>query len=154
MLFNTDGSPISKDDEITTEAMSSIVATILTEGLTPEELNYFLADHDAVEEAIGENILLERTIVRLDKKAKLSKAHKMAVFEIAKERKDPKFKKLLTVWKMERFLENYLVKKYGNEAMRRAKKSVAAASKSKSAMVRQAANNVKKQFNPDRAKAR
>lgn len=154
MLFGENGFPIAESDEITTEAMSSIVATILTEGLTPEELDYFLSDRDAVEEAVDENILLERTIVRLDKKAKLTKAQKMAAFQIAKEHKDPKFKKLLTVWKMERFLEAYIMKKYGNEAMRRAKKAVAAAGKSKSSMVKRAADGVKKQLNPERTSAR
>ena len=148
MLFNNNGYGITNSEEnISMEAMAHIVGAIMMEGLSDDELSAFLENQTEVDAALSDNVLLEKTIVRLDKKAKLSKAHKMAIFTLAKEKKDPKFKKLLTVWKMERNLEAYLTKKYGNEALRRAKKAVATSAKSKSSMVKTAANNVKKQLN-------
>lgn len=145
MLFNTTGR--TENEEISLEAQSLILECALQDELTSEEMEAFLESHTDVNIAQGEEILLEKSIVRLDKKAKLSKAQKMAVFTIAKEKNDPKFKKLLTVWRMERFLEGYLDKKYGNEALRRAKKSVNKAAASKSTVIKKAANNVAKQLN-------
>jgi hypothetical protein len=108
----------------------------------------FLENQTEVDDALNNNILMEKTIVRLDKKAKLSKATKMAVFTLAKEKNDPKFKMLLTVWKMERYLEAYLVKKYGNEAARRAKKAVSSsANKSAGTIIKKVANRAKDSLN-------
>jgi len=150
MLFGNDGH--IDNEYISTESMNYIMEAAMREGLTDEELSMFLENQTEVNAALNENILMEKTIVRLDKKAKLSKAHKMAIFTIAKEKKDPKYKKLVTVWKMERFLEAYLAKKYGNEALRRAKKAVQNSQKSSSSMVQKAANKVKTQLNGDKVK--
>jgi hypothetical protein len=150
MLFGNDG---HVDNEyISTESMNYIMEAVMRDGLDDEDISAFLENQTEVNAALNENILMEKTIVRLDKKAKLSKAHKMAIFTIAKEKKDPKYKKLVTVWKMERFLEAYLAKKYGNEALRRAKKAVANSQKSSSSMVQKAANKVKTQLNGDKVK--
>lgn len=112
--------------------------------LPTDDLESLLEDTHDIATAISENIVLEKSIVRLDKQAKLSKARKMAIFAIAKEKKDPKFKKLITIWKWERFIETYLDKKYGNEAMRRAKKTVSNAAKSNSKMVKSAGKSLNK----------
>ncbi|MNT62767.1 hypothetical protein D3C72_2005220 [compost metagenome] len=90
---------------------------------------------------------MEKSIVRLDKKARLNHAQRMAVFQIAGEKNDPLFKKLLTVWRMERNLEDKLNRKYNSEALRRARNTVRKASNSKSGIVKKAAANVQKQFN-------
>lgn len=151
MLFNRNGTlntSTDTDEIISTEATNYIMEAFLKEAFTEEEMSMFLENSTEVDDAISNDILMEKTIVRLDKKAKLSKATKMAVFTIAKEKNDPKFKKLLTVWKMERYLEAELVKKYGNEAARRAKKTVAAsAKKSKAVMIKKAAERAKSTFN-------
>lgn len=123
MLFDAENGREVEDEIISAEESFYMNEAMMCE-LSNEELSMFLENADAVREAVDNGILLERTIVRLDKKAKLSKARKMAIFTIAKEKNDPNFKKLLTVWKMERYLEAVLEKKYGNEAMRRAKKHV------------------------------
>lgn len=109
-----------------------------------DELQALLEDTRDVAIAISENIVLEKTIVRLDKTAKLNKARKMAIFAIAKEKNDPKFKKLVTVWKWERFLETFLDKKYGNEALRRAKKTISNNSNSASKLVTTATKKVER----------
>lgn len=150
MLFDNNGH--IDNEHISTEAMNYIMEAVMLEGLTEEEISAFLENQNEVTASINENILMEKTIVRLDKKAKLSKAHKMAIFTIAKEKKDPKYKKLVTLWKMERFIEAYLEKKYGNEALRRAKKAVSKSQKSTSGMVKKAATKVKSQLNGDKIK--
>jgi hypothetical protein len=48
---------------------------------------------------------------------------------------------------MERFLEAFLMKKYGNEAMRRAKKAMYNGQHSSSSIVKKVANNVHSQLN-------
>ena len=107
-----------QDEQLITEALFCDV-------LSNEEIHELTESGDVCEELKDLGVVTERTIVRLDKKAKLSRAFKTAVFTIAREKKDPKFKKLLTVWKMERALEAYLMKKYQAEATKRAKIAVA-----------------------------
>lgn len=147
MLFNNNGSVIPETDEISLEATSYISEMMMLDTLTSEDIRSFCESQEEVDAAIADGILMERTIVRLDKKAKLSKATKMAVFTIAKEKNDQDFKKLTTVWRMERYLEAKLEKKYLNEAMRRAKKSVAKSANSKSKTVKKAASTGKKDLN-------
>lgn len=147
MLFNKKGNVEGLSEEVSTEATNYIMEAFISDEFTPEELSMFLENSTEVDDAINNNILMEKTIVRLDKKAKLSKARKMAIFTIAKEKNDPKFKKLLTIWKMERFLEDYLEKKYGNEASRRAKKAVTnSANKSAGTMIKKVAERAKDTF--------
>lgn len=148
MLFNNNGS-IDRDESVdmSTDAYNYIMEAMMVDNLSKEELSTFLENRTEVQAAMDENVLLERTIVRLDKHAKLSKARKMAIFTIAKEKNDPRFKKLLKVWKMERYLEAELDKKYGNEASRRAKKAVSKAGNSKANAVKKAAAKAKSQFN-------
>lgn len=147
MLFNKNGNLNQEEEVLSTEAVNYIMEAFIKEEFTPDEMSMFLENQTEVDDAINNNILMEKTIVRLDKKAKLSKARKMAIFTIAKEKNDPKFKKLLTVWKMERFLEDFLEKKYGNEASRRAKKAVANSAKSSAGtMIKRAAERVKDSF--------
>ena len=148
MLFNNEGLVVAEESvNIPTDAYNYIMEAVMMENLTNAELSEFLNDNAEVQAAMENNVLLERTIVRLDKHAKLSKARKMAVFTIAKEKNDPRYKKLVKVWRMERYLELELEKKYGNEASRRAKKIVAAAAKSKSNVVKKVAAKAKAQFN-------
>lgn len=147
MLFNNTGVVDNSEEMISTEATNYIMEAFMQDEFTSDEISMFLENKTEVDDAISNNILMEKTIVRLDKKAKLAKATKMAVFTIAKEKNDPKFKKLLTVWKMERYLEDYLYKKYGNEASRRAKKAVAdSAKKSSGTLIKKAAERAKDSF--------
>lgn len=147
MLFNTKGSIEKSEENLTTEDQALIMEAAIIDIASNEELTTFLENKVEVDAALSEEVLLERTIVKLDKKAKLSKATKMAVFQIAKEKKDPKFKKLLTIWRIERHLEEYLNHRYGNEAARRAKKTVMNAKKSKSNLIKKVANKLNDQLN-------
>lgn len=153
MLFNNKGySDNGASEDMSMDASSYIMEAVMMDTLSNDELSTFLESNTEINSAISDNVLLEKTIVRLDKHAKLSKARKMATFTIAKEKNDPRFKKLLKVWKMERYLEAELDKKYGNEAMKRAKKTVANAQKSKSNTIKKAADKAKAMFNNPTAK--
>ena len=135
-----------QDEQLITEA-------VLCDTLSNEELQELTETADVCDELKSLGVVTEKTIVRLDKKAKLSRAFKTAVFTIAREKKDPKFKKLLTVWKMERTLEAYLMKKYQAEGMKRAKLAVARMGKgnkdTKRAVVAKAVKNAKRLANVD-----
>lgn len=81
-------------------------------------------DVDELGSLLESGAVTEATVVRLDKTARISQLQKAAVFTIAKEKRDPHYKKLVTVWRMERMLEEKLMRKYGAEGKRRAKKHV------------------------------
>ena len=122
MLFDYSGRNVPENEEMSAECHSLIMEGAMLDTMDNTDISMFLENYDEVNAAISEEVVTEKTIVRLDKKAKLSKAHKAAIFAIAKERKDKLFNKLVWCWKLERFIEAKLEKKYGNEAMRRAKK--------------------------------
>lgn len=130
MLFDN-GTGAMTDETISTESVSCILEAAMCESFTSEEIADFVADPDATGTAVSEGVLMEKSIVRLDKKAKLQSAYKSALFVIAKENNDRDFKKLVTIWKTERALEAKIEKKYKNEAMRRAKLAMKEAKKSK-----------------------
>lgn len=101
-----------------------ITEAALIEGLSPEDAAGVLEDKQLLDELKTNEIVTERTIVKFDKKARLNTAYKTAIFTVARRRKDAKFKKLLTLWRMERQIEAYLMKKYHSEAMKIAKESL------------------------------
>lgn len=147
MIFGAkDNSNKNHDEDITLETMSLLTEAAILENSTDEEIEALLSNSEEVSALLDEEIVTERTIVRLDKQARVNQQQKVAVFTIAKEKNDPKFKKLMTVWRLERYLEAELFKKYGNEGLRRAKKSVHKQSLSKSGLVSRAAKNTKKQL--------
>lgn len=63
--------------------------------------------------------VMERTIVKLDKKAKKNRAYKMNILQAAREKNDPDVKKLETLWNMERFLWRRMEKRHMAEAKAR-----------------------------------
>jgi len=145
MLFDYEGKGI-REEENSVETNRLIMEGAMLDTMDSDDIAMFLENMDEVNAAIGEEVVTEKTIVRLDKHAKLSKARKAAVFAIAKEKKDKLFNKLVWCWKLERFIEAKLDKKYGNEAMRRAKKAMANSKKSKSNVIKQVADKAQKMF--------
>ena len=136
---------------VSEEATQLVAEAAIADTLTDTEIEELVESADVCKDMVSNSIVMERSIVRLDKKAKISRAYKTAVFTIAREKKDPKFKKLLTVWKMERTLEAYLMKKYHAEAMKRAKLAVAKLGSgnkdTKNKVVGKAVAKAKQQFN-------
>ena len=135
MLFDKNGE-IVDNFENENEATSMIIEAAIMDTFSTEELQDVLENNAYdLDKAYNEGILCERTIVRLDKHAKKSKAEKMAEFQIAKEKNDRDFKKLMTIWKLERFLEEKIHKRYGAQAKTLAKQKMKAAKNTKSKIV-------------------
>lgn len=156
MLFNSEGSVSADSMDFTVEERANIYEQSILESCSPEEIREFLEDSAAVNEAIRQEVVTERNIVRLDKKTKLSHAQKMAEFELAKKKNDRDFRKLLTVWRMERELEAKIHRKYGQQAKSLGKKNFAESLRKKknggaklSTISKKAESNIKKQFNPE-----
>lgn len=144
MLFDKDGNQVDLDMEESNEASAMIIEAAMLDAYSTEELNDLVENYVSdLDKAVNEDILMEKSIIRLDKAAKKSKAEKMAVFQIAREKGDRDFKKLLTLWKLERFQEKKLEKRYGAQAKTLAKKKMKDSSKSKSKSVSNAAGKVK-----------
>lgn len=152
MIFNNLGNaePV-QESELNNEAVSMIMEAAISDVCSTDEVSAFLENHSEVQAATRDEVLTERTIVRLDKQARLTHAQRMAVFTIAKEKNDSDFRKLVTVWRMERLLEDRLNKKYGNEGLRRARSAMNKSANSKSGLVKKVAKNVQKQLNGARA---
>ena len=99
--------------------------------LTPEELSELSENSVEMSRLVDEGLLSEKTIVKFDKKAKTERPTQQAVLQIAREKKDRDFNKLIRVWKMRRALIEKLNKKYWSQAKARAKKMVNKAKTSK-----------------------
>ncbi len=130
------------DSEMTLESQGIIMNSILTEGLSDDERVSMCENAIELETMLAEEIVTERTIVKLDKKATHNRNFMVALFTIAREKKNRKYGKLVTLWKMEKLIEKDLIKQYGSEANRRAKVMTQKASKSRAMGAKKAAGVV------------
>lgn len=140
---------VNADPEYDLEDEVALMEAVLMDGLSQDELEAFLESADEINDSIEGEVLLERSIVKLDKFAKLSRAKRVAIYNIARRKKDPDMKKLVTLWKMEARLQKRLIKKYGNEAGREAKQMVNKKATSNSKSVKKAAEKAKAMFNKE-----
>ena len=111
------------EDSVAEEA--TFAALFLEQFATPEEISAMAESYDemgAMSEAMG--VAMEKVIVRLDKKSRLAHLQQAAVFKLANAANDPKYRKLLTLWKMESQIEEYLNKKYASQATKIAKSKI------------------------------
>ena len=134
MIFDDKGLIIDEYDN-ETEVSALIIECAILDVFSNEELESLTENTYDLGKAVNEDILVERSIIRLDKEAKKNRAYKMAIFQCAKEKGDRDFKKLLTIWKLERFLEGKLEKRYAAQAKQLAKKAIAKAKATKSKVV-------------------
>lgn len=118
------GNPVGGLEDVNEVDARIVTESILIDALSADEAESLMEDTAYQQDLIHADIVQERTIVKMDKKAKLARGIKAACFTIARRKKDVKFKKLLTIWRIERQLEAYLLKKYRNEATRMAKISL------------------------------
>lgn len=128
--------PLTPEGEQRVDDTISAVATplLIKTDLTEEEVNEFVESVDS-DIAVGEGFLTEKTIVKFDKNAKKAQLFEVAVAACAREHKDPLYKKLETVYKMERVIKAKLRKKYYSEAQRKVKEYLKRASRSKSNVI-------------------
>ena len=134
MIFDDKGLEINEYDN-ETEVSALIIECAILDAFSNEEIESVTENTYDLGKAVNEDILVERSIVRLDKEAKKSRAYKMAIFQVAKEKKDRDFKKLMTLWKLERFIEEKLEKRYAAQAKQLAKESMKKAKSTKSKVV-------------------
>jgi hypothetical protein len=139
MIFDNNGLIINEYDN-ETEVNALIIECAILDTFSNEEIESLTENTYDLGKAINEDILVERSIVRLDKEAKKNKAYKMAIFQIAKEKNDRDFKKLLTLWKLERFIEAKLEKRYAAQAKQLAKQAMKKSKNTKSKAVGKAVN--------------
>lgn len=134
MIFDDNGLIINEFSN-ETEVNALLVECAILDTFSSEEIESLTENTYDLGKAINEDILVERSIVRLDKEAKKNKAYKMAIFQIAKEKGDRDFKKLLTLWKLERFIEKKLEKRYAAQAKQLAKQAMKKSKNTKSKAV-------------------
>ena len=134
MIFDNNGLLIDNYSN-ETETNALIIECAILDTFSSEEIENLTENTYDLGKAINEDILVERSIVRLDKEAKKNKAYKMAIFQIAKEKNDRDFKKLLTLWKLERFIEAKLEKRYSAQAKQLAKQAMKKSKNTKSKAV-------------------
>ena len=137
MIFDKNGLVINEYDN-ETETTALIIECAILDTFSSEEIESLTENTYDLGKAINEDILVERSIVRLDKEAKKNRAYKMAIFQVAKEKGDRDFKKLLTLWKLERFIEQKLERRYFAQAKQKAKEALKKAKMTKSKVVAKA----------------
>ena len=127
---------MTPDEERNVDDVMNAVATplILNGELNEEEIKEFVNGLDG-EIAEQEGMITERTIVRFDKNARKAQLYEVAIAAVGREKNDPDWRKLQTVYKMERKLKARLRKKYNSLATRKVKEYLDRARKSKSGIL-------------------
>ena len=127
---------LSPDESQRVDDKMNAIATpmLLADELDECDMKEFVESTDC-DIAIAEGFLTERTIVKFDKNAKRAQLYEVAVRSIAQEKNDPLWRKLETVYKMERILKAKLRKKYHSQANAKVKEYLARAKKSKSGIL-------------------
>lgn len=108
--------------ESMTEAQMAQIMQVAIEDVAMEELTEALSEEDTslMEGVLPEDaIVMEKTIVRMDKAAKKQRAYKLAILQCAKDDDNKDYKRLETIWKMEKYLMRRLEKKYAARARSR-----------------------------------
>lgn len=113
--------------ESMTESQMVQLLTIAMEDAAVEELTESISadgDQSILEGVLPEDmVVMERTIVKMDKKAKKQRAYKLAILQCAKEDDNKEYKQLETLWKMEKYIMRRLEKKYAQRARSRMKQT-------------------------------
>lgn len=116
-----------EDDDEESEKLqeATFAAALLLDTASREEISQIAESYEdmgVMVDCFGP--VMEKVIVRLDRKARLNHLQKAAVFKLGAQANDPKYRKLLTLWKMERQIEQYLAKKYGSKAAKVAREQI------------------------------
>lgn len=138
-----DTTPLTPEQSQKVDDTINAVATPILIGneLNDEQCREFVESMDS-DIAVNEGFLTEKTIIKFDKNAKRAQLYEVAVAAVAREKKDPLYKKLQTVYKMERIIKAKLRKKYHSQAQQKVKEYLARAKKSKSGILARIANKI------------
>lgn len=139
-----------KEDTELTPDESKRVDDVINTVATPILLNSELDECDMkefvegldIDIAVAEGFLTERTIVRFDKNAKRAQLFEVAVRAVAREKKDPLYRKLEWLEKMKRIIEAKLRKKYESPARKKVLGYIDRAKKSKSGILSKIAHKL------------
>jgi hypothetical protein len=127
-LAESDGMSIGADpaDGLIEAAEESICANAYLMDIASQDEICDIAESydemDNISELMG--MAMETSIVRLDRKSRLKHLRKANVLNLARKSNNAKYKKLLTIWKMERSLESDLDRIYRNKATQLAKHQI------------------------------
>lgn len=125
-------------ESMTESQMADLLAVAMEEAIV-EGLNEAIDEEKESGDPVGEGTIMEgvlpedaavmeTSVVRLDKKAKKQRAYKLAILQCAKDDDNKDYKKLETIWRMEKFLFRKLEKKYMARARSRMKQTANKAS--------------------------
>ena len=92
-------------ESMTETQMSQIMMIAMEDVAVEEMMESISADNgqSVLEGTIPEDlVVMEKTIVRMDKKAKKQRAYKLAILQCAKDDNNKEYKQLETLWKMEK----------------------------------------------------
>lgn len=112
--------------ESITESQMSQIMQIALEDVAVEEMqeNMSVEESSLLEGVLPEDaVVMEKTIVRMDKAAKKQRSYKLAILQCAKDDNNKDYKKLETLWKLEKYLMRRLEKKYAARARSRMKQT-------------------------------
>lgn len=116
--------------ESMTESQMADILSVAMEEAVVEGLSEVINDEKESGNAVGEGTIMEGvlpedaavmevSVVRLDKKARKQRAYKLAILQCAKDDDNKDYKKLETIWRMEKFLFRKLEKRYMSRARSR-----------------------------------
>ena len=117
-------------ESMTETQMSQIMMIAMEDVAVEEMMESISADNgqSVLEGTIPEDlVVMEKTIVRMDKKAKKQRAYKLAILQCAKDDNNKEYKQLETLWKMEKFIMRRLEKRYAQRARSRMKQTASKA---------------------------
>lgn len=127
-------------DPVSENAIASVLAAALEDACNEEELD------ELTEQAYAGTITLtpveERSIVKLDKKAKKQQAYKVALYKAADEMNLKQFKQLKTLWAAERELDLIIERKCHTRALQIMRESAKKHKDSPIAKIKKAADNI------------
>lgn len=102
------------DDDATEEALAAAYLMDLASGADIQDIAESSEQMQDISDMMG--IAMERTIVRLDRKARYNHLTKQAELSLAKQHNDPLYRKLVKLWMMERALEKKIAIRYASKA--------------------------------------
>lgn len=117
--------------------MAALLTAALEDACSDEELDE-LSEGVQSGEITNLTPVEERSIVKLDKKAKKQHLYRLAIYQEAKEANDPFYEKLKTCWEAERMLDDKLEKKYHMKAQARMREMMKQSKNSKNAKMQKA----------------
>lgn len=113
-------------ESMTEDQMSQILMVAMEDVAVEEMMESHTNDNGAsiLEGTLPEDmVVMEKTIVRMDKKAKKQRAYKLAILQCAKDDGNKEYKQLETLWKMEKYIMRRLEKRYAQKARSRMKQT-------------------------------